>query len=892
MRGRTPLVIRRALSEPLLLVAAFGSILLATTTLVALMAYAASVTDRGVRQAMETAPLSLTSTTVTSSVRADDYARIDQRVRDRIARGYAGVPNRVVSGARSDSYAMPGQEGRDRPDLTRFATYDDLREHAELVSGAWPGESAPNAGTGADKGEKESTVEAALSEPAAAAMRLSTGSEFEVVGRLDDRRVRVRISGVFRLTAPNGGRWTGDELLRAGSQVGDYTTYGPLLIPAKTFLGRFATGVSATWLAVPDLGGLSREDLRPLAASVTGISDALKGDCAGCSISTGLPGMLTQLDRAALVARSTMLIPVLQLLVLAAYALTLTARLLSDHRRMEIALLRSRGAGSVRLAALAGGEALLVALPCAVAAPFLAPPLLALVGGAEVPFWQAPGVSTFVISAGVALVCAVLLALPAVRGARRTYVEEQGARGRGDRQGLIQRAGADLALLVVAALAIWQLRLYGAPVTETTGGDLGIDPLIVMGPALALLCGGLLGLRLVPLVSRILERATARRAGFAPAVGARQVSRRPARYSGPALLLTMAVAIGALSLATSATWRQSQDDQARHLAGADLRVAVRPDAGDQKQAFSSLPGVTALMPVHRVRAAMGGGDVDLIAAEATKLNEIMLLRPDLSDLSLAALSSRLTAQEAALPVVVTEDLAKSDTLTVGTAPVAVMVVGTVRAMPGTPAGTSAVLTDLSLLRTAAKVPAEATEWWLAVSGDDTSAAAAVLAKRGAEVTDVGALNRQLRDDPLAGGLQGALVLGFVAALAFAVLGFLVNAAVSARERRSEFALLGALGVSFRQMLGLLAVEQSFVIGLSLVGGILLAAVVAMAVVPSIVLTGQATTVTPSVILDIPWPSIAVLGLAVAAVLLVVVIGLARTLHRRGPGGVLRSGEDR
>ncbi|MFF4773568.1 FtsX-like permease family protein [Microtetraspora fusca] len=881
MRGRTPLVFRRALSEPLLLAAAFGSILLATTTLVALMTYAASVTDLGVRQAVETAPLTLTSTTVTSSVKADDHARIDRTVRDGITRGYAAVPHRVVSGARSDSYAMPGQEGRERPDLTRFATYDDLRERADLVAGAWPAESP--AGTA-------KTVEAALSQPAAEAMRVAPGGELAVVGRLDGRTVKVKVTGVFRLRASDGDRWAGDELLRNGSQVGDYTTYGPLVVPATTFVSRFATSVSATWTALPDLSGLTREDLRPLAASVTGIATTLRDGCAGCTVSTGLPAMLTQLDRAALVARSTMLIPVLQLLVLAAYALTLTARLLSDHRRMEVALLRSRGAGSVRLAALAGGEALLVALPCAVAAPYLAPPLLALVGGTGTPLWRNPGATTFAVSVAVALACAVLLALPAVRGARRTYVEEQGARGRGDRQGILQRAGADLALLVVAALAIWQLQRYGGPVTETTGGDLGIDPLIVTGPALALLCGGLLGLRLVPLFSRLLERATTRRPGFAAAVGVRQVSRRPARYSGPALLLTMAVAIGALSLATSATWGRSQDDQARHLAGADLRVTA--GQGDTADGFSALPGVTALTPVHRVRASMGGGDVDLLAADAARLPEVMLLRPDLSDLPLATLAAHLVPNSPALPVVVTDDLAKERNLVIGTSPVPIDVVGTVRAMPGTPAGASAVLADLTALRTVTKAPAKATEWWLAASGHDTSAAAAALAKRGASVTEVAALTRQLRDDPLAGGLRGALVLGFVAALAFAVLGFLVNAAVSARERRSEFALLGALGVGFRQMLGLLAVEQSFVIGLSLVGGVLLAAAVALAVVPSIVLTGQATAVTPPVVLDIPWPGVAALGLGVGAVLLAVIFGLARSLHRRGPGGVLRSGEDR
>ncbi len=40
MGGRAPLAFRRASGEPLLLLAAFGAILLATTTLVALASYA------------------------------------------------------------------------------------------------------------------------------------------------------------------------------------------------------------------------------------------------------------------------------------------------------------------------------------------------------------------------------------------------------------------------------------------------------------------------------------------------------------------------------------------------------------------------------------------------------------------------------------------------------------------------------------------------------------------------------------------------------------------------------------------------------------------------------------------------------------------------------------
>ncbi|GII42062.1 ABC transporter permease [Planotetraspora phitsanulokensis] len=1061
---RMPLLLRRASSEPLLLLTAFGSVLLATTTLVALITYAAVVTQAGVRQAMAVAPLSTTSARVSTLISADDLQKVDAAVRSRAGAAYGDLPFTVTRSIRSDSYALPGQERRERPDLTRFATYEGIEERSRLVAGAWPREG----------GE----LEVALSRSSAQALDLAVGDGFTVVGRLSHQPVRARVAGVFDLLDPYDYRWQGDELLRRGVETGNYTTYGPLVVAPGDFQRNFATNVSASWLAVPDLRDLPRDSLRAVAASVAGLGDDVRRDCGTCATFTRLPDVLKQLDQAALVARSTMLVPVLQLLLLAAYALTLTARLLADHRRMEVALLRTRGAGAVRLGLLAAGEALLVALPAMAIAPLLAPWVLA--GLDAVPWIQASGVrlasvpdaGSFAVSAAVALACAALLALPALRGARRTYVEERSALGRGARRSLVQRAGVDMALLTAAALAIWQLGLYGGPVTSTASGGLGIDPLIVTGPALTLLCGGLLGLRLIPVASSIAERITARRRGLAPALGSSQVSRRPLRYAGPALLLTMAIAIGVVSLATSATWRRSQEDQARHQAGADLRVAApaeSPALGGlgRGAAYRALPGVTAAAPVQRETVDFAGMKATLLAMDANRLGQVMAWRADLvsvpvprlgHDLASArpgvppvalpgeprALSLRVRlgltppdavhgeirlrlvivdalgavqetaavplgagAQEArfdlqalagrsgrlsyplavqallldltdlgglqsvtpaledlrtdsgaavplpgdmtawtvvgeqpappdgftvqvrpasgqgasgsfrlavtpslptgpALPVVLTADLAAkaglrvgvTDSVRMGGATRLVTPVAVASALPGTAPGEPALLTDLPTLAyqdlTEGRPPRPVAEWWLAAREGDSSAAAAELARHpewNQTVVDRQALVRRLRDDPLASGLQGALVLGFLSAAAFALLGFLVNTAVVARERANEFALLRVIGVSRRQVFGLLAMEQSFVVALSSAVGVGIAAVMSVLVVPHIVLSAQASAVTPSVVLDVPWIPVAALPVAVAVTLLCIVAGLARRLSGQGTGRAVRMGED-
>ena len=70
--------------------------------------------------------------------------------------------------------------------------------------------------------------------------------------------------------------------------------------------------------------------------------------------------------------------------------------------------------------------------------------------------------------------------------------------------------GLDMALLAISAIALWQLRLYGAPLTKSVRGSLGLDPLLVAAPAIGLLAGGVLALRILPFLAQAAELALAR----------------------------------------------------------------------------------------------------------------------------------------------------------------------------------------------------------------------------------------------------------------------------------------------------------------------------------------------------------------------------------------------
>ncbi|GAA4493936.1 ABC transporter permease [Actinoallomurus oryzae] len=1088
---RRGLVVRRALGHRLLVVAASATALFAVTVLAALGGYTASVTGEGLRATLAGATWDEAGTRITTSVAARDIPAEQRKVTAAVAKVYGRVPVAISLSARGDSYAVPGQEHSAHPQLTAFATYSGIEGHAHLTGGRWP-----TATTG-------HTVEAAVPVKAARAMRLHTGQVVTLHSRVGGPPVTVRITGQFTPGRADDYFWGGDKLVTTGVERLGYTTFGPLVVPPATFTTRFTTSVTARWLVLPSVREIRSGRLADVAARARALPATLGSGSGGSgyAVKSSVADLLTQVDRALLVSRSTLLIPALQLVVLAVYTLMLVARLLAEHRRLEITLMRARGASTRQIAALAVGEGLLLGLPAAVAAPFLAPLLVRaamatpLFGTPGLRVDLAPTLLTWAIAVAGALVCVVAITLPPLRGIRRTYVATMAARGRGERRAMLQRAGADLALVVLAALAVWQLAHYGGPVTATAAAGAGIDPLIVAGPALALLAGGVVILRLVPVVSRAGERATTRGRGLAPALGTRQVSRRPLRTAGPALLLVMTVAVGVLSVVTGVTWRQSQIDQADFQAGTDLRIDAPSDQGSpappgQGGRYARLPGVTAVSPVLRDTASTGSTDVTLLAADAGALGRLMRTRAGLppgvtwqamsarlaatgtgltgvpvpgrpsrlsvglrfgpsgsadpasvslvvSDalhttyeiemgavpadgathtkvIDLSALAGRdgvlsyplavrglrftyvrtratpaarlavtslrpgtaggfgpalrrpsgahwsgqvtlsagvgsaigfgsgglvtarlpattdpttpmpqvsggvvlragpaaaghTVARPGPIPAIVTRDLAARAHVTTGGrldltengVDQPLTVAGIVAALPSTTPGAPAVLVDWTGLGDEALVNGLSvpppTEWWLATRGADPAAAARVLGAHPSwtgTTVDRAALRHRLRDAPLGGALQGALILGFGAALVFAAIGFAVNTAVSARERAGEFAILRALGVRGRQVLGLVAVEQAFLVGMGLAGGLLLGIVVARLVVPHVVLTVSATAPYPPAQVILRWPVVLAMLAAIVVLLTAVLLLLVRSLRRGGPGQTLRLGEDR
>jgi hypothetical protein len=217
---------------------------------------------------------------------------------------------------------------------------------------------------------------------------------------------------------------------------------------------------------------------------------------------------------------------------------------------------------------------------------------------------------------------------------------------------LAQRLGLDLALVVGAAIALWQLRLYGAPLTRNARGVLGIDPLLIAAPGIGLLAGAVIATRLIPRVAEIGERVLVRGRGLVAPMGGRGLARRPLRYTRSALLLMLAVALGTFGAAHVATWTRSQADQATYQAGADVRAELSQRAAPARTlgaSFASIPGVRATMPVDRQKVDSGRGvrGGALLAIDADVASDILNVTPDADGRAVAGFVDLLAADRPA-----------------------------------------------------------------------------------------------------------------------------------------------------------------------------------------------------------------------------------------------------
>jgi ABC-type antimicrobial peptide transport system permease subunit len=625
------------------LAAAALTALVAATVAAALTVFAGQALPQAVKHDLVIAPgtaLSVTTLVSDPSQAAEGSAAL----RSRIAAAMPGIPFSFNQALWSDPLGLvagalpapPSSVSKGNTALLQAAAMSGITSHASLVSGQWP----TTAGSGPGQ-----PVPAALPASAAALLHVSAGDVLRLRDRITNAPVSFRITGLFvprQGAGPDDSYWKLSYVPSDGRSVTfGSTTFGPLVVGQSAFEATL-TDLSGSWVAQPDMSAFQDGELNPVSASVAALRQSLPNSSAlnGAQLTTSLPSVLAETASNLAVARSMLVITALELLALAIAALIAVARLLATQSEGETALLVARGATRSQLTWLTATEVIplsaLVSVVGALAGIRLASLLVVAgplgkvgIGLAGQPgtwanaLWAAIVVT---VLAAAALLAPGLTSIPGAAWARR---------GRPAVVAGVARTGVDIALVVLAVLAGWQLRHYSA---ASDGGTAGIDPVLALAPALALAAGSIATLRLLPLAAQAADRLAVRGRRLTAALASWQFSRMPVRQGGAALLLTLAVATGTLTLAQHASWLKSASDQAGFATGGDVQVDLpAPLEPGGTGAVAAASGVT-----HAIAVAENQSSPEIVAVSAAQAAQVVRLRGDESPLPPAALFRAIT----------------------------------------------------------------------------------------------------------------------------------------------------------------------------------------------------------------------------------------------------------
>jgi putative ABC transport system permease protein len=768
-----------------------------------------------------------------------------------------------------------------------------LEDHIQLIEGAFPREGAPNG-----------DVEVLVSQTLADQLGVQVGERYILLGQgSKGARLPVQIVGVWR--AANSGEpfWfyqpqSFDEVLLSSEAA-----FTSQVLPSSE-----KPLASVVWYQVFDGDRVRTADVPRLLDGVTTAEARVTALLNNATLDASPVAALRTYGEAARTLTLVLTIFSVPVLLLVLYFIGQIAAMVVQRGQGEIALLRSRGTTRAQVlfihfleGVLIGGLGLLIGLAAGAALAqwmgrmrsFLDP---SLASGRSLLIVFSPQALWYgLIGVGLAILA---MLIPALSASRHTIVTFRWSQARSLRKPFWQRYYLDGLLLIPTIYGWYVLRQQGSMALAGQSGNPFFNPLLFLVPALFCFSLALWFMRLFPVLVRFFAWLADRLPGITALLTLRQVARSTGQYAGPLLLLTITLSLAAFTASMAATLDHHLHDQAYYQVGADVNLSeLGEDTTEQQQ--TSLPGQQPVQPpraegeprwlfvpvsehlrVNGVQAAARVGDYSvtsniggrqqtgrLLGVDRAEFPAVAFFRSDFAQReALGSLMNRLALNRANL--LVSGDFLAQNNLKIGDPlkltinaagdfkTIDFYVAGVLELFPTLyPQDGPFFIANLEYVfeQLGGLYPYDV---WLATNrlahGDEIANEVRALGITVVTAEDARALIDAAQSQPERQGLFGLLSVGFLAAAALTVLGFLVYAIVSFRRRFIELGMLRAVGLSVTQMALFLAGEQAIVIVTGTGLGTVLGIAASRIFIPFLQIgTSKAASVPPFVV-QIAW----------------------------------------
>ncbi|GAA2871421.1 membrane protein [Actinoplanes cyaneus] len=738
-----------------------------------------------------------------------------------------------------------------------------------------------------------STTEVVIGQDAAQMLGLEVGDGLEMGARYGSAPLRV--VGVFAPVNPDDPIWSDQMPHRAEcpSPLDGLRQQAVLLTDqaGARLAGNRMNDLTDRWRYRLDENRITADQVDGMTRAVATIRRTPPDRT---SIQSSVDSTLADFDRQVGAVRALLAVVQAGILATAAGLILLAARLMTDRRRAEFALLRARG-GTV--GAVAGRTLLevLVVVPIAVAAGWI--------GGTLAP-GRADDTEPLLLAA-VAVIALLAAPISAALVARRPSFSGH----RSDVVALrpsLRRITAEGLLVLLAAGGIYLVRLRGLD------AGAGVDPYLVAAPVLLALAASVVALRGVPFPLRWAGDLAARARGAIAFLGLSGAGRAPL-HSGPLAVLVVAIATGLFTGTVTSTVGTARDRAANLAVPADAVVRGFYFSPETAPRIAALPHVTKVVPMLLASGATIHGDT----AAAILQGQVMVVDASSAGLDLPAALTGARRSDGPAPAVVSPHLA-AQVGTAGTAGTAEVMGRTYRftvaqvseVTPGLPAGT----TDFIVLPQQALAvpdyqPIQPNRILIDGHGFDAGQVRAIAdagqreqlqRTTGKTVTDAqlavpatvvtwDSYRESLEQRGVDGALSFTFVTGMVAAAVLSLMAVALAVLTGAPARGRTLSRLRTMGLSPGQGRRLLVFELVPLIAVAVIAGGLAGFALPLLIGPALGLSGFTAGVAAGVSLD-PWFAGGVLALAVLAV--VAALAVENVANRRlRLGTVLRLGEE-
>jgi len=805
-----------------------------------------------------------------------------------------------------------------------------------------PGAKGPRAGQSCTVSPTGEAMEVLLYYQLADELGLQVGEEYVLFGRKaagardgESVQIPVRIAGVWQATDPQDVYWfyspgTFDRtfLVPETSFLGRIRP----MLEGEVYLG--------VWYLLLDGSAVHTDDVPPLLGRIAAAETRAASLLPKTVLDLSPAGAMEKYSFQAYlltILLSVFAVPVLGLIL---YFVALAAGMSVRRQQTEIAVLRSRGTSRWQVLGVYLLEGLVLGT-AAMGLGILLGQAIALAMGQIRSFLMLvnrPPLrvrlvwSSLRFAVGAVLLALLASLLPALSASGHTIVTHKQEQARALRRPFWQRYYLDFLLLVPPLYGYHLLRQRGT-ISVNLGGGVTSDPfhnpLLFLVPTLFIFALALLFVRLFPLLMTGLAWLAGWLPGTPPVLALRHLARSSVHYTGPLLLLILTLGLAAFTASMALTLDDHLVARLYYQVGADLHLAEsgeststpqdlfapqappqvgqvfqpeeEEEAGGPKWLFLpvsqhlDVEGVQAATRVgeYTARSVLGNREEGtFVGLDRVDFPRVAFFRRDFAPGSLGGLMNLLALDPRALLVErgflarnslnVGDPLRLELTMSIERRTVDFVVAGVLSLFPSLYPEDGPFFVgnlDYAFQQMGDEYPYDV---WLATDGQRS------LEDVVADLQEIGFLIIRYDDtretivreqtQPARQGLFGVLSVGFLAAAGLTVLGFLLYAVFSFRQRFIELGVLRAIGLSVGQMTAFLAGEQLALIVIGAAAGTGLGVWASQLFIPFLQVRGGQHPHTPPFVVQVAWGDIfqiyAVFGtmlLVAVAVMLVLLI---------------------